>query len=509
MEITGKNQIGNRYSANGKEKYRSFNPLLNADNGWDFIEATSTEIEEAVVLAWKAFKSYCSTSRNDRARFLREIADGLTNNELQLIEVYCLESGLPLERGRGELNRTIFQLESFARLLENTTSFGVSIDTGDSKRMPTPKPELKKTMLPLGPIVVFGASNFPFAYSTAGGDTASALGAGCPVIVKSHPMHAGTSELVGTIIIRAAEKTGMPNGVFSNINGLDYSIGEALVKHKYVKGVGFTGSIKGGRALFDLANQRKEPIPVFAEMGSVNPVVLSIESLVNNHVEWAKKYADSIMLGAGQFCTSPGLFFGVKGNALDAFKSRLAKELEDSSSTCMLHPSIKKAFDNGKNAVINEASVLELISKKPTDDNFVEQGLVSVDAHTFKTNALLHQEVFGSFAIIVECDSYQEIEEIIEDLEGQLTGTIIMEEAEQAEMAGIIRAMTHRVGRIIYNGVSTGVEVCPSMQHGGPYPASTDARFTAVGIHSIKRWLRPIAFQNFPDALLPEELTGK
>ena len=365
-------------------------------------------------------------------------------------------------------------------------------------------------LIPLGPVVVFGASNFPLAYSTAGGDTAAALAAGCPVIVKSHPMHAGTGELVASAIIKAAEKTGMPDGVFSNLNSSGIEVGVELVKHPKVKAVGFTGSIRGGRALYDLAAQREEPIPVFAEMGSVNPVVLLPGALKERSESLASTYAGSVTLGSGQFCTNPGLLIGIKGPELDEFLKQLAEAIVKIEPTSMLHPNIIGAYEKNKNQALAQnglAVVADLEKEVPS--NFARQVVTTVEGSTFLNNTTLHQEVFGPYTLVVQCENASQLEEIISHLEGQLTGTILSGSGELANHLNIVEALKNRVGRIIFNGVPTGVEVCPSMVHGGPYPASTDSRFTAVGVHSIKRWVRPFSYQDWPDELLPEELQNQ
>jgi NADP-dependent aldehyde dehydrogenase len=383
----------------------------------------------------------------------------------------------------------------------------ISIDKAIPERTPRPKPDLRKTMLPLGPIVVFGASNFPFAYSTAGGDTASALAAGCPVIVKSHPMHAGTGELVAGAIIRAAEKTGMPEGVFSNLNSKGIDVGVQLVQNPQVKGVGFTGSIKGGRALFDIASRRPEPIPVFAEMGSINPVIISPLSLLHDKEKWADKYADSITTGTGQFCTNPGLILAIDSENLNEFGRILSKKITEKESTCMLHPNIKDSFSTLKRSILELDDVKQISVPVSTGkENYADQTVVMVKGDSFLENKDLHKEVFGPFSMIVACKDEDQLISIIDNLEGQLTGTIIALPEELNDFGQIKDSLQYRVGRIIYNGVPTGVEVCASMNHGGPYPATTDSRFTAVGVHSIRRWVRPIAYQNFPKQLLPQEL---
>lgn len=504
---TGKNYIGNSLSAKGAITFKTFNPILNIENELTFYEASNDELEEAVNLASIAFKEFRKTTGKQKALFLNTIADEILALDDLLIETYCSETGLPAGRAKGERGRTIGQLRNFANLVAEGSWVEASIDTADPERTPAPKPDLRKMLIPLGPIVVFGASNFPLAYSTAGGDTAAAFAAGCPVIVKSHPMHAGTGELVASAIVKAAMATGMPNGVFSNLNSSGIAVGVDLVKHPKVKAVGFTGSIKGGRALLDLAAKREEPIPVFAEMGSVNPVIILPEALYKNGKNLAKTYAGSITLGTGQFCTNPGLLLGIKSAELTAFIQNLGKEILQIQPSVMLHPTIIGAYEANKDNTIAQNNI-EVVAQynDEVQPNFAQQVITTVEGQTFLDNSSLHQEVFGPFSMVVQCKDTRQLEEIISQLEGQLTGTIIAENDEIVSHSKIIEALQNRVGRIIYNGVPTGVEVSPSMVHGGPYPSSTDSRFTAVGINSIKRWVRPFSFQDWPNSLLPDEL---
>jgi NADP-dependent aldehyde dehydrogenase len=414
------------------------------------------------------------------------------------------------ERALGERGRTVYQLRTFANLVYEGSWVEATIDTADPIRQPIPKADIRKMLVPLGPVVVFGASNFPLAYSTAGGDTAAALAAGCPVIVKSHPMHTGTGELVASAIIKAAEKTGMPNGVFSNLNSSGIEVGISLVTHPQVKAVGFTGSIGGGRALHDIAAQRPEPIPVFAEMGSINPVVILPEAAKKKGNEWANIYAKSITLGSGQFCTNPGLLLGIQGKDFSNFIQVLSEEIVKIEPTCMLHPAIIGAFESKKEIMQAQRGLQTVVSyDKKVSSNYGRQAIVTVKGADFIANTTLHQEVFGPFSMIVQCKNESQLEEIIIRLEGQLTGTVLAEDEELEKYEKIVNALQNRVGRIIFNGVPTGVEVCTSMVHGGPYPASTDSRFTAVGINSIKRWVRPISFQSWPDAFLPDALKNE
>ena len=505
--ITGKNYIGNRLSAEGTVTYKTFNPVTNTENDHTFYEATASEIDAVVTLASKAFQEFRFVSGQRKAAFLNAIADEILALDDELVQTYCSETGLPEGRAKGERGRTVFQLRSFADLVVEGSWVEASVDHGIPDREPAPKPDLRKMNIPLGPVVVFGASNFPLAYSTAGGDTAAALAAGCPVIVKSHPMHAGTGELVASAIQKAAQKTGMPEGVFSNLNSSGIEVGVQLGKHPEVKAVGFTGSIRGGRALLDLAAQRPEPIPVFAEMGSINPVVLLPNVIAQRGDELAKTYAGSITLGTGQFCTNPGLLLGIKSEDLSNFINQLGVELSKLQPSVMLHPNIHEAYESNTNNAIQQEAVQVVSSyEDEVKTNHARQMVVTVEGETFLNNPKLHQEVFGPFSMVVQCENGGQLEEIIASLEGQLTGTIIAGDSELEKYSEVVSALQNRVGRIIFNGVPTGVEVCPSMVHGGPYPASTDSRFTAVGIHSIKRWVRPFSYQNWPNELLPDEL---
>ncbi|MCX2718886.1 aldehyde dehydrogenase (NADP(+)) [Lentiprolixibacter aurantiacus] len=505
--ISGKNYIGNTLSAKGKVTYTTFNPKLNIKNPWTFYEASEEELEEAVQMAAEAFELYSMVPGKQKAQFLRTIADKIESLGNELIDTYMKESGLPEGRAIGERGRTLGQLRMFANLLEEGDWVEASIDTAIPDRKPVPKPDLRKILTPIGPVVVFGSSNFPLAYSTAGGDTASALAAGCPVIVKSHPMHAGTGELVASAIVTAAKICGMPDGVFSNLNSSDIQVGQQLVKHPFVKAVGFTGSIAGGTALHKLSNERKEPIPVFAEMGSINPVVILPSALRENPQHLASTYADSITLGTGQFCTNPGLILTSETDGLDIFLESLGQEILNKEAGLMLHPDIHRKYEEGqKEMSVQEGTSVVAEYQKKTAPNYAKPKILTVAGRTFLTNTNLHNEVFGPFSLVVKCSDLEEMKNIIAELEGQLTGTIIGNEEELKVNAPLIAQLKERVGRLIFNGVPTGVEVCPSMVHGGPFPATTDSRFTAVGPDAIRRWVRPVSYQDWPDALLPDSL---
>ncbi|WP_299768452.1 aldehyde dehydrogenase (NADP(+)) [uncultured Dokdonia sp.] len=494
--ITGKNYIGNALSAKGEMTYQTLNPKLNVANATSFTEATSEEIDLAVALAYQAFDTYQHISGEKRAAFMHAIADEIEALGDTLVTTYMSETGLPEGRAKGERGRTLGQLRMFADLIKTEDWRNPTI-SGEAN-------ELRQYLMPLGPVVVFGASNFPLAYSTAGGDTASALAAGCPVIVKSHPMHAGTGELVASAIQKAVQKTGMPHGVFSNLNSAGIEVGVQLVKHPMVKAVGFTGSIRGGRALYDLASQREEPIPVFAEMGSINPVIVTQNALNARSEEIAQTYADSITLGVGQFCTNPGLILGIKSPEFTTFTQNLGEKTAAIDANCMLHPNIHTAYEKNGAAVISQPDTTVVAMHQDTvQENYAQAKIGTVSGDAFLKNPKLHQEVFGPFSLVVQCDDTQQLLQIISQLEGQLTGTILAEQEDYKDLSPLIERLQNRVGRIIFNGVPTGVAVVDAMTHGGPYPASTDSRFTAVGNQAIKRWVRPFSYQGFPEELLP------
>jgi len=503
--ITGKNYIGEELSASGNVSYKTIDPEANTENEFVFYEATKEEVNKAAEKASKAFEVYKNKSAEEKAGFLEAIASEIEALGEELTNIYSKESALPEGRAKGECARTSSQLRSFAEMLKE----GSWVETIISKT--EGKPDIRRMLTPLGPVAVFGASNFPFAFSTAGGDTASALAAGCPVIVKSHPLHAGTGEMVSHAILKAAKKTGMPDGVFSNLNSSGIEVGQWLVKHLKIKAVGFTGSIKGGTALCKLAAERDEPIPVYAEMGSINPVVILPSVLKNNAEEWAEKYARSITAGTGQFCTNPGLILGIKSEGLDRFIKVLGESVGKIDPTCMLHPSIKKQYETSASEILSQEGFTKVgNSSKEIKENYARQQVIAVDGEDFLNNKAFHKEIFGPFSVIVKCNDKKQLTEIIKNLEGQLTGTILnSEEKELQDFTETIDALKSRVGRLIFNGVPTGVEVCAAMTHGGPFPATSDSKFTSVGLTAVKRWVRPVSYQDWPNSILPQELQNE
>lgn len=473
-----------------------------------FNDFSIEEIDVVMQQAWTAFHSYRKFSLAQRAAFMKAIAVELENCGDALIQTAMQETNLPEARLRGERARTIFQLNSYAEACEKGNWLEARIDTAIPDKTP-PKPDIRKMLVPLGPVVVFGASNFPFAYSTAGGDTACALAAGCPVIVKAHPAHAQTSEIVANAVLTAAQKTNMPQGIFAHVHGAGFEVGKALVMHPYTKAVGFTGSYAGGKQLFDWGNQRKEPIPVFAEMGSTNPVFLLPEKLAASANEVALMYAGSITLGVGQFCTNPGIIIGIEGEPLNNFTSTLAEEIKKVAPAKMLHEAIAKAYHQNKATALSQAGVETLAVAESPDSSLGEGTIASVSGTDFLNNPVLRQEVFGPYSIIVRCKNIDEMITVANSLDGQLTSTLMATENDIKQQETLVEAVKNICGRIILNGVPTGVEVCLSMQHGGPFPATTDSRFSSVGADGIKRFARPVAFQNWGNQLLPDELKNE
>ncbi len=500
--ITGKNYLGEELSNKGNITFKTFNPNQNKETAPVFFEATKEEVSFAVEKAAKAFESYKKKTDIERAEFLEAIATELEANAEALKEIYRAESGLPEGRSNGEFARTAGQLRAFAEMLKEGSWVEAIISN------PEGKPDIRRMQVPFGPVAVFGASNFPFAFSTAGGDTASALASGSPVVVKSHPLHAGTGELVSEAIIKAAKKTGMPDGVFSNLNSKGIEVGEWLVKHPKIKAVGFTGSFKAGMALSKLAANRPEPIPVYAEMGSINPVLALPSALEEKGEVWAEHYAGSITAGCGQFCTNPGLILGVEGEALDAFIEKLGEDIAKLAPGVMLSPEIQKQYENSKSEVLSQDGYTQVSKfEGELQPNYGRQEVISVPGATFLQNTNFHKEVFGPFSVVVKCKDKGQLNEVLQQLEGQLTGTVLnADEKELQEYKEAIDSLTETVGRIIYNSVPTGVEVCAAMTHGGPFPATSNAKFTSVGLTAVQRWIRPVSFQDWPETLLPGAL---
>ncbi len=488
--------------------FNAINPATGAQLEPAFHESSALDVDRALHAAQNAFDIYGRVSAHERARFLRAIADELVALGDELLERAHAETALPLARLQGERTRTTSQLRLFADLLEEGSWVEARIDTGDPARAPIPKPDIRRMLVPLGPVAVFAASNFPLAFSVPGGDTASALAAGCPVVCKAHPAHPGTSELAAHSIERAAQDTGMPVGVFSLLHGWSHDVGLALVRHPITRAVGFTGSLRGGRAIFDAAMARAEPIPVYAEMGSINPVFLLPSALAERADAIADGLAQSITQGVGQFCTNPGVLLGVRGADFDRLQARLAQHISAAPAGVMLYDRLRESYSNALERA-HALGVDVLASAPVAQPDRASPALLLTDAARFLQHPELREEMFGPVSLLVAAHDAAELERVAESLEGQLTATIHGTEQELLEHARLIEILQRKVGRVIFNGFPTGVEVGHAIQHGGPYPASTDARTTSVGTAAIARFARPVCYQNFPEAALSPALRNR
>lgn len=506
--FSGHNYIGYEVSAKNDKKLKIFSTTQQEYLPEEFTIATAEEIEEAASKAKIAFEVYKNTSFEERAVFLETIAEEILNIGNALIERAMLETGLPEVRLVGERGRTVNQLKLFASVLREGSWVEAVIDPAVPDRKPFPRPDLRKMLFPIGPVVVFGASNFPFAFSTAGGDTASALAAGCPVIIKAHSSHLGTNELVATAILSAAKKCNMPDGVFSSLIGEGSLLGQTLAKHPAVKAIGFTGSYKAGMSLFKTAvNEREIPIPVYAEMSSINPVLVLPDKLEEDTDKIASQLAGSITLGVGQFCTNPGLVFVINNTITEEFIQKLSSQLQSIPPAAMLNQTICKSYYAAREKIAQEKGVRTLLVGEDSKGSYKgSPALLEVDAKDFIANPELQNEIFGPASLIVRCNNGFEILRAIQCVHGQLTGTVFGSSGDISEYGDCIDALKEKVGRLIYNGVPTGVEVCHAMIHGGPYPATTDGRVTSVGVEAVKRFVRPVCFQDCPEEFLPDAL---
>lgn len=506
MTISGKQIIGFQITAKGVSKFNATNPVSGEKLNPEFIEAALEEIEKAFEKADEAYETFQEVTRTRRADFLDQIAEEILGLGDDLVKRTMLETGLPEARIVGERGRTVNQLKLFATVVREGLFLDISIDTAQPERTPIPKPDIRMINIPVGPVAVFGASNFPLAFSVAGGDTASAFAAGCPVVVKAHPAHPGTSELVGLAIKDAAQKTGMPDGVFSLLQGAGFEVGQQMVKNPFTKAVAFTGSFHGGKALFDLAGSREAPIPCFAEMGSINPVFLLPERLEDQNENIANQYIDSVNLGVGQFCTNPGVVLGIKSEALDKFINQAAKKLSESAGGVMLHRGIKTNFEKSVQDTTDQEGIAVIAKGHGEGESIGVSQLLKTNGATFIHNQKLQKEMFGPASIVVECEDEEQLLLAARYLTGNLTATLQATEHDMDQFKSLIRILERKVGRLLVNGFPTGVEVCHSMVHGGPFPATTDSRFTSVGTSAIKRFLRPVCYQNFPESALRNEL---
>ncbi|MEO7043977.1 MAG: aldehyde dehydrogenase (NADP(+)) [Ferruginibacter sp.] len=500
--------IGYDFSGLGTETLFSYNPATGLNNDFSFYKATKKEVELAVEKAAIAFHQYRKKSGVEKAVFLEKIAEEIINTGDELITVCCNETGLPKGRIEGERMRTANQLKMFASLLREGSWVDARIETALPDRAPLPKPDIRSMLTAIGPVVVFGASNFPLAFSVAGGDTASALAAGCPVIVKAHSAHPATSALVGKAIQAAAKKTNMPDGVFSLLFGDGKNVGIQLVVHPQIKAVGFTGSFAGGKALFDAAAKRESPIPVYAEMGSTNPVFILPEALKEKADAIAAGFSGSVTLGVGQFCTNPGMLIYEKETT--DFSEKIKEAFTKTSGGAMLAENIFKSYESGIAKHNSIAGVNEIAKgNKMEGSNYAQPVLFKTSSTILNEHTELGEEIFGPTSIIVEANSKEDLLDIAKKLSGHLTATVHGTENDLAANTDLLDILEQKVGRIVINGYPTGVEVCSAMVHGGPYPSTTDSRSTSVGTAAIFRFTRPVCFQSLPDKFLPTELQNK
>ena len=505
--VDGMMLIGGRQVRGSGEEVRAFNPATGDVLDPPFFGASSDELDSACQLAWDGFDEFRMAAPEKRARLLEQIADNILDVGDELIDRAVAETGLAAARLEGERARTVTQLRLFAKVVADGRFLNLRIDPALPDREPMPRPDLRSRMIPLGPVAVFGASNFPLAFSVAGGDTASALAAGCPVIVKGHSAHPGTSELVGKAVQRAVRNIGLPKGVFSLIFDSGYEIGQALVDDRRVKAVAFTGSRRGGLALMSIAQQREEPIPMYAEMSSINPVILFPGAAAERSAEIAQQFVASVLMGAGQFCTSPGLVIAIEGDGLDRFIEAASHAMTEAGAATMLTPGIHSAYEAGIAALGGHASVQTVARGKTGGTYQCVAGLFATTAKAFLADQKLAEEIFGSSSLVVRCSDEAELAEVVESLEGQLTAALQITRSDHDYARRLLPVLERKVGRILVNGFGTGVEVAHAMVHGGPFPSTSDSRWTSVGTMAINRFLRPICYQDVPDDLLPLELS--
>lgn len=509
MTLTGHHFIAGREAAPSAHLFHAFNPATGERLEPAFGDANHAEADEALQAAEGAFDALRLATPEKRAALLDAIADEITALGDSLLQRAHAECALPMARLTGERGRAIGQCKLFAALIREGSWADARVDHAIPDRQPLPKPDVRRVLMPIGPVVVFGASNFPFAIGVIGTDTVCALAAGCPVVVKGHPAHPGTCEMLGRAVWKALHKVGLPAGCFSLLHGKGNDIGTTLVKHRLTQAVGFTGSLRGGRALMDVAAARPHPIPVYAEMGSVNPVFLLPGALKERAAKIAEAYVGSVTMGVGQFCTNPAIALGLKDEGLREFMTISATCAAKVPPQTMLHRGICEAYDAGT-AVWQTIDGLEVVGQSETapDENASQAAcrIFTASIDVLEGNSELNREVFGPCSIIAQCASIDDMVRYANSLEGQLTATIQGTTDDLREFAPLMRALEKKVGRLIFNGFPTGIEVCPSMHHGGPYPAASHSFFTSIGTASIHRFVRPVCYQGFPDDALPELL---
>ena len=510
MELTGLSFLGSRRGAAHNTSFHGVNPQTGQALAPAYYSASLAEVDAAVQLASQAFVSFSQSSGKARAAFLRRAADGITTRQQELAERAHLETALPMSRLLGEAARTANQLRLFAALVEEGSWVQARIDPALPDRQPLPRPDIRSMLRPIGPVAVFGASNFPLAFSVAGGDTASALAAGCPVIVKAHPAHPGASEIAADILTQAAAAEGLHPGVFTLLFDAGIDVGSALVRHPLIRAVAFTGSLRGGRALMDMAAARPDPIPCFTEMSSGNPVFVLPSALRGDPVKLASALFGSFTLGAGQFCTKPGIVLVPGAPGDQAFLDALRTLVQSAPPATLLTDGIASTYAQATEVRSRE---IPLAASSPVSDAsspcLVQTKIFTVCLEEFLSNEELAKEIFGPNTLLVHCDQPGDLLSAARSLEGHLTATILGDEQELADHRELIQLLEQKAGRIIFNAFPTGVEVTHAMVHGGPYPATSDPRFTSVGSMAIYRFARPVCFQGFPNALLPPELQNE
>jgi NADP-dependent aldehyde dehydrogenase len=512
MALHGKNFVAGELSSLGPRTFRVYSPSAGHPVEPDFHEASPEEVGRAMEAAGRASGILRKLRPEAIAGALEAIASEVSATGSELIDRASLESGLPADRLTGERARTVGQLNLFAQVVREGSWIDARIDRALPDRKPLPKPDLRRMLVPVGPVVVFCATNFPLAFSVAGGDTASALAAGCPVVVKANRAHAGTAELVGMAVRKALAASGMPPGTFSLLHGANHEINLGLVRHPAARAAGFTGSLKGGRELFEAALRRPDPIPVYAEMGSVNPVFLLPGALRERGESIAEGLKASVTQGNGQFCTKPGILVALGDPALDRLVGKLSALISQQPPGTLLHQGILRGYQEGLAAVSGVAGVATLARSSAAADPGKTQApaaLLATDAPTFLREKRLGEEVFGPATLLVRCASPEDFEKVAVSLEGHLTATLHGTEADLRDFGPLVSILESKVGRLVFNGYPTGVEVCPSMNHGGPWPATTYANFTSVGTAAILRFARPVCYQNFPQEALPQELRNR
>ncbi len=507
--ITGHHLIAGREAAPGHSPFQAENPSTSQKLQPFFGEASLAEVDEALLAAEGAFDSLRLASAETRALLLEAIANEILALGEPLLERAQAETALPMPRLIGERGRAVNQCKMFAALLREGSWAALSIDRAQPDRVPAPKPDVRKMLLPIGPVVVFGASNFPFAIGVVGTDTICALAAGCPVVVKGHPAHPGTCEMLGRAVMKALATIGLPEAAFSLLQGRGHELGLALVEHPLTQAVAFTGSLRGGRALMDIAAAREQPIPVYAEMGSINPVFLLPGALKERAAKIGEAYIGSVTMGVGQFCTNPAVVLGLKGATLETFVQSAAEHAAKFPPQTMLHRGICETYEAGT-AVWSTIGGVKLAGQSEAEpNNEATQAacrIFSTSLNILESNEELRREVFGPCSIVASCDTLEDMLRFARSLDGQLTAAIHGTPDDLREYAPLIRVLERKAGRLIFNGFGTGIEPCPSMHHGGPYPAASHSFFTSIGTDSILRFVRPVSYQGFPDDCLPAPL---